>query len=217
VRLPFTVEQFLFVFESYNNAIWPAQIVAYVVGIFVVIGIMMRTSWSDRFVSGMLASFWAWVGICYHILHFSVVNPSARFFGVLFVVEGCLLFVFGVVLHRLSFGWSSLGSNVFGAILIVYSMLLYPLLGYASGHEYPRAPMFGVTPCPTTIFTFGVLLLACSKVPWFLFVVPLLWSVVGASAAINLHVQQDYGLVVAGIVGTFLIVKRNKRLKPPVA
>ncbi len=30
--LPFTLEQFLNVFATYNKAIWPAQILAYVLG-----------------------------------------------------------------------------------------------------------------------------------------------------------------------------------------
>ncbi|MGM0484554.1 MAG: DUF6064 family protein, partial [Candidatus Krumholzibacteriota bacterium] len=35
--MPFTVEQFFEVFESYNLAIWPAQIAAYILGIAAVI------------------------------------------------------------------------------------------------------------------------------------------------------------------------------------
>src|SRR5260370_12258317 len=33
-------------------------------------------------------------------------------------------------------------------------------------------PMFGVTPCPVTIFTFGLLLLTVCPVPRWLFVIP---------------------------------------------
>ena len=34
--LPFTREQFLGVFADYNTAVWPAQVVAYVLGLIVV-------------------------------------------------------------------------------------------------------------------------------------------------------------------------------------
>jgi hypothetical protein len=44
-------------------------------------------------------------------------------------------------------------------------MVVYPLLGIRFGHSYPRAPLFGVAPCPTTIFTFGLLLWATRSVP----------------------------------------------------
>jgi len=73
--------------------------------------------------------------------------------------------------------------------------------------------MFGVAPCPTTIFTFGILLWAIESVPAFLLVIPLIWSVVGMSAAVNLRVPQDYGLVVAGVFGTVLILVQNRKAK----
>jgi uncharacterized protein DUF6064 len=48
----------------------------------------------------------------------------------------------------------------------------------ATGHRYPEMPMFGVTPCPVTIFTFGLLLLTVRPVPRSLFVIPFVWSAV---------------------------------------
>jgi hypothetical protein len=119
----------------------------------------------------------------------------------------------GCILDRLDYNWSiELGSTI-GAVFILYSMLLYPLLGYAFGHHYPSTPMFGVAPCPSTIFTFGVLLYASSKVPWYFLPIPFLWSLVGMSAAISLQVPQDYGLVVAGIIGTVVILRQNRNYK----
>ena len=37
MRLPFTVEQFFDVFEAYNRAIWPAQVLAYVLGLAAIV------------------------------------------------------------------------------------------------------------------------------------------------------------------------------------
>lgn len=54
--------------------------------------------------------------------------------------------------------------------------------------------MFGVTPCPTVIFTFGVLLLAKPRLPFWLFVIPAVWAVIGGSAAILLDVREDWML-----------------------
>jgi hypothetical protein len=73
--------------------------------------------------------------------------------------------------------------------------------------------MFGVAPCPSTIFTFGLLLWTTKQVPGYLLIVPFLWSVVGMSAAVNLRVPQDYGLVVAGVLGTALIPIQNRKVK----
>jgi hypothetical protein len=96
--------------------------------------------------------------------------------------------------------------------------VLYPLLGIASGHAYPRAPTFGVTPCPTAIFTFGVLLLAQGAVPARLLVLPTLWAAVGVSAAVQLGVREDLGLAAAAVLAAgFLYVERRSGVRGPSA
>src|SRR5678815_5669775 len=60
-----------------------------------------------------------------------------------------------------------------------------------------RIPTFGV-PCPTMIFTAGMLMLATLR-SWRLSIVPVIWSLIGGSAAFLLGVRADYGLPIAGI------------------
>jgi Family of unknown function (DUF6064) len=82
------------------------------------------------------------------------------------------------------------------------------LLGYALGQTFPGSPTFG-TPCPTTIFTFGLLLWADKKVPLSLLIIPVLWSIVGTLAALNFGIKEDFGLLVAGTIGTTFIIWYN--------
>lgn len=77
--------------------------------------------------------------------------------------------------------------------------------------------MFGVAPCPTTIFTFGLLLLTRGPVPLRLLVIPLLWALVGASAALHLGVREDLGLVVTGLVATALLLLARPTTPPLLA
>jgi hypothetical protein len=44
-------------------------------------------------------------------------------------------------------------------------------------------------------------------------VIPLIWSIIGTMAAVSLQVPQDYGLGIAGIVGTILVIMRNRDLR----
>jgi hypothetical protein len=83
--------------------------------------------------------------------------------------------------------------------------------GMATGHNYPAVPIFGVTPCPVTIFTFGMLLLTIGPVPRWLLVIPVIWSLIGGSAAILLAVPQDWLLLVSGFVAVPLIAVRDYR------
>jgi len=207
VEIPFTVEQFFDVFGTYNTAIWPVQILAYILGIVVLVLAFGGSKLAAPIVSGILGFFWIWMGAFYHIVHFSVINPAAWIFGIFFILQGLLFLLFA----RPVFRFISKPFPVTGGSFILYAMLIYPLLGISFGHSYPKAPMFGVAPCPTTIFTFGILLWTTRSVRAYLLVIPLLWSIVGMSAAVNLRVPQDYGLVVSGVLGTVLVLIQNRK------
>jgi hypothetical protein len=208
--LPFTVDQFLHVFEQYNQAIWPAHVIAYVIGIAALALTVKKTRYSDRAISVILACFWAWMGIVYHIMYFSAINGAALGFGVLFIVQAILWLVFGVIRPRLSFQWQSNPYTIAGAVMIVYAMLVYPILGTLLGHGYPRSPSFGVAPCPTTIFTFGLLLLTSAKVPKSVLVIPFLWSLLGITASSLLGIREDIGLLVASVLSVGLLLWRDR-------
>lgn len=213
MQLPFSVEQFLQVFEEYNLAVWPAQIVAYVLGAMAVAFAIVRRRGLDRAVSGVLAFFWFFMGAVYHIGFFSPINKAAYVFGSVFIMQGLLFTVFGVWKNQLVFAFKPGLLSVVGALLIAYAMVVYPLIGAAAGHGWPHSPSFGIAPCPGTIFTFGLLLWTASRVPIWLLVIPALWSVVGFVAAIKLGVVEDVGLLVSGVLGATLLVARNIRLR----
>jgi hypothetical protein len=211
MHIPFTVEQFLEVFVRFNEAIWPAQLGAYALGIAVLAVALRGGGLSTWAVPWLLAGAWGFVGVAYHVLFFAEVNPAARGFGAAFLVQAALLAWAGAR-RRTAFRWSPTPRGAAGLALVVYAMALYPLLGAASGHAYPAAPVFGVTPCPTGIFTFGVLLLAVGPVPWWLLVVPTLWALVGTSAALQLGVREDLGLpVAAALAAGFLLLRPRGR------
>lgn len=217
MRIPFTVEQFLAVFARYNEAIWPAQVGAYALGLLA-LGLALRGgSRADRAVPWLLAGAWAFVGVAYHLLYFAEVNPVARGFGAAFLVQAGLLAWAGHG-RRVAFGWSRTPRVTAGLVLVAYAMVVYPLLGAALGHAWPASPVFGVTPCPTAIFTFGVLLLTLGSVPWWLLVLPSLWALVGTSAALQLGMREDLGLPAAAILAVALLrPRRGTRAGPGMA
>lgn len=58
MKIPFNVEQFFDVFEAYNSAIWPAQVVAYVLGLAATVLALRDTARRGRIVAGVLAPSW---------------------------------------------------------------------------------------------------------------------------------------------------------------
>lgn len=208
--LPFTHEQFAQVFAAYNAAVWPAQAVAYILGVIICIALARGTRASASVAAFGLAAMWIWSGVAYHVAFFATINPAAYAFGALFVVEGLLLALAGAS-RRLQFGATDRLRHWAGWGLIVYALVLYPLVGLGTGVTYPALPMFGITPCPVTLFTFGVLLLSSARVPWWMLVIPAAWSLVGGSAAWLLQVPQDWPLLLS-VLAVVPIVYADRRL-----
>lgn len=209
--LPFTRDQFFATFADYNAAVWPVQVVAYLLGLAVVAALLRPSPFGHRLAASTLAAMWIWTGVAYHGLFFARINPVALAFGALFVLQGLLFIVAGVAGRRRVFGHTAGLASAIGWVLVIYAAVLYPLLGSISGHAYPAQPTFGITPCPVTLFTFGVLLITSAPVPRWLLIIPLAWSLVGGSAAFLLGVPQDWPLLFSGLVVVLLIL----RARPP--
>jgi hypothetical protein len=87
-----------------------------------------------------------------------------------------------------------------GLALVAYSAILYPLIGWLAGDSWRQMPAFGTAPCPVTIFTFGMLLMARPLFSRWIMAIPFAWSLIGGSAAFFLNVQQDWLLLFTGFI-----------------
>jgi Family of unknown function (DUF6064) len=188
------------------------QFVLILVAIIVIFMAVSRKPFRNKIISGLLGLLWLWTGIVYHLIFFTAISSPAYLFGTLFIFQGLLFLYEGVARNRLSFYASWKFYGILGAIFIVYALVIYPIIGYALGRIFPTSPTFGV-PCPTTIFTFGLLLWTDKKIPLNLLIVPVLWSIVGTSAALSFGVKEDFGLLVAATMGAAAIVQHNLTLK----
>lgn len=156
--------------------------------------------YGSRIIAASLSFFWAWMAITYHFIFFTEINPAAWLFGSVFLAGAVYFAWLGVLKDKLQFSPRGGIRGWLGGLLILFSLVIYPLVGLLFGHRYPTMPTFGL-PCPTTILTIGVLLFAVAPFPRAVFVVPVLWSFVGSVAAVILRVPQDYGLLLAGLIG----------------
>ena len=208
---PFTADVYFSLFETYNSAIWPAQLVAYGLGIVALVLAVWPLAAGGRIVLAVLSAFWLWNGIAYHLMYFFQINFAALGFAVLFALQGVLFAAIAIGgRRRFRFqpdviGWS-------GVLFCLFALVGYPLLGWIAGHGWPRAAVFGVAPAPTTIFTFGVLMMLEGRVPLYLAVIPLLWSLAGGSAAVFLlRIPEDWSLLLGGVVGFGVLVWKRRQ------
>jgi hypothetical protein len=213
MNMPFTVDQFMEVFAKYNLAIWPAQVIAYLLGAMAIFLAIRKREYSGRVISAVLSCFWIWNGAAYHISFFSRINKPAFAFGMLFILQGALFFWSGVIKSNLAFRFRRNAISMVGFLIILYGMVIYPVIGHLLGHSFPHSPVYGVAPCPTTIFTFGLLLWSEKKIPVSLLLIPFIWVVVGGSAAVFLGVREDLGLIVSGLISVSIILLRGRKVR----
>ena len=212
MRVPFSIDDFFAVFERYNSDIWPLQLIFYALAIIAIVGLMMKLKNASQMLNQLLSFLWLWMGIVYHINYFASINPAANFFGGMFIMQGLIFAYLSVNKTKLEYRFNLTNiHSIVGIGFIVYGMVLYPLLNYLSGITFPRSPTFGL-PCPSTIFTFGLLLIATRKIPWYIFIIPFLWSLIGFSAALTLSIEQDLVLGITGVVSVVLILLRKTQV-----
>lgn len=214
--LPFTVEQFFGVFRAYNQAVWPAQWVLVAAAVVALLLAARPNRWSSQAVAAILGLLWLWLGLAYHLAFFSAINPAAYAFAAVSVAGGLALLWFGVVRHQLSFRATRRLRAWWGWALVAFSLGVYPAWAVTAGHRFPEFPTFGL-PCPTTLFTVGMLAFLVPPYPRWPLIAPVLWCFVGAQAAFFLDVPQDLGLLVAGVAGVFLLVRSSGRAQSPPA
>jgi hypothetical protein len=204
--LPLDRAALLQLLARYNEAVWPWPVL-WIALAFAALGLLhpaTRAAFKTRALAAILTALWAWMALVYHFAYFAALQPIAWLFGAVFALQAAAFAWRGVVHDCFapppaqprvrSAPWRS--AAAWG--LIGYALLAYPLLGWDQGLRFPAVPTFGV-PGPTTIYTVGLMLLAGPHVPRVLFIVPVLWALVGSMAAITLGLTQDLMLWAAGL------------------
>jgi hypothetical protein len=72
-------------FERYNMAIWPVQVIAFFLGLLAVALVFTPVGWADRAIGAILATCWLWVGIVFLGIFGREIAP------VVAVVEGAVV------------------------------------------------------------------------------------------------------------------------------
>ena len=193
-------ETLLELFTRYNNDLWPAHVVAYLLAVPLVWAIATRTSSPRvRRVPGLLLGILlVWLGVVFQGLYATDISrPLGIAYAVLFVLGGLAMIRGGIRGDLLLNDRSPRFSRLVGVAAIGYALLVYPILGNALGHGWPESPLFGMAPCPTVIALFGVLALAQPH-PRHLFVLPIVWTLLATGPAVERGVWEDVGMVVFG-------------------
>jgi len=204
------------VFGHGNAAIWPMQLVWYASAV-AMIGLAF---WPSRRASQLIcllaAAYFAWVGIVF----FRVIDSDmgvldgvinlAWLWAAIFILEAILFLVAGLVRRDLVFAprWNL--SGVLGALFMLYALVAYPIIEMLGGYSLRESPLFGLSPCVTVFFAFGLLLWARPPAPKYLLLLPLAWALEAAPGNIAMGHVADFSLILVGAITVGLIIWRDR-------
>ncbi|MFO8146039.1 MAG: DUF6064 family protein [Gillisia sp.] len=208
METPFTTEQFFEVFEKYNSAVFPFQLIILALGFASVFLIPWKKNLKNSLIAGFLGLLWLWIGIVYHTAFFTAINKAAYAFGGLFIIQGIFFFI-ELFRKKLEFSFTGQLREYIGSFFILFGLILYPIISYLLEGSFVRTISLGL-PCPTTILTFGFLMLTNTKLAKYLLIIPTIWAIIGTAAAINFDVYQDYFMILSAIIADFYLIKRKK-------
>jgi hypothetical protein len=175
--LMFSPRTYYRLFELYNSAIWPAQLLAIVLGLAILALLRRAEVWPGRAVAAILAACWLWVAWAYFLLRYDDISLAGNYFAIVFAGEGLLIAWVGIVRSRLRLQGPA---STAGFCIFLYALLVHPLIGPLMGRPWLQAEVFGVAPDPTVIATLGVVV-AAQRTHWELLVIPLLWCAVSGA------------------------------------
>ncbi len=209
--LSFSIKEFFLVLESYNLAIWPIQIFAYVFVGLSLFFIFKPTKYSSKIVLAILSFFWLFNGAVFSFIYWAPSHIFGYIFGVCCILQG-LMFLYSIRRSDITIGSPNLTYTLIGILFVLYAAIGYQILGYYLGHIYPHFFPVGLVPCPTTILTFGIFLIINKKIPIKYYIIPLIISL-GGFLVVSKGIYEDIGLIIAGILGTILIIRRGTQFK----
>lgn len=95
---------------------------------------------------------------------------------------------------------------------MLYALFAYPLTAVVTGVNLEAAPVVGISPDATILFTLGLLLLVGGRVPLSLAVVPLGCGIANGISGWMIGLPADYMMLPAAPTATWLIIAKDRGL-----
>ena len=209
--IPFSRDVFLNVVERYGAAMQPSQIIAFLLGCAMVDMVRRYRTTSSRLLCGLMAAAWFWIGCVYYGSYMAGLSWAAWIAAAAFVLQGGLLLVVGTVRNALALQYErNFHANV-GIGFMLYGLFVYPATAVATGTALQSAPVIGLAPDSTLLFTLGLLLVAKNRTPLLLAILPLGLAAASGISAILIRLPADYLMLPASIAALILIIVKNRR------
>lgn len=194
--IPYSIDVYNAIISDHNLNLWPLQIFVVVLCLSI-IGLARRGG-ANNVAFMIVAAFWIWCGVHFHIMTYATINWAAHYFGYAFIIQGVAIASWALWTrdqfvepqHRVWI-WAGVG-------LIISAAVLHPLLLTAMNAPITHAEIPGVMPMATAALTLGVLFLMPRRFALWLLIIPVTWSLWDGLSAWTLG--QNLSLALPSIV-----------------
>jgi len=194
--LPQSYDAYVATVVSYNEAVWPAHILALagMVGVYE----LTRTSRHARggLLMFVLACAWAWTGWSFLGRHLDAPFPITF----LFALEAVFFAV--AILFNPPLRLDSASARA-GHALVIAAVFLIPAVILLQGRGIEEIPYFGLSPLVTAMATLGAVMVLRGWFRWVLALIPIGWIALVAYGAAQL---EDGQLLLGPVLAAFAVL-----------
>ena len=196
--------------EAYNNAIFPMQIIIVVVAAVLTYLLFVKPDTkTNNMMKAYLSFTFAWNGIIFFLI-FGKELPGT-FLGAPLCILVAILFVWDIFANKTQLRVTDIKWQRYLMMLWILLAFLYPLIGFALGHYYPKTCIFGVMPCPTTVFALALLAAAIPKIDKKVYILLLVWALPAFGKCLGaLDLYEDCVLFWTGVYALIMLIKNWK-------
>jgi hypothetical protein len=179
--LMFSPQTYYRLFGLYNADLWPAHVLALVLGASCSILFFGHIDRARPWIIAIVAAGWMSVAWFYFWTRYASIHLAAGYFALAFVVESLLLLGMGLSHSRFILARAGRWRRRTGLGIFLFALGLYPVLGLALGRSWTQAEVIGLAPDPTALATLGILLLTGTRSFWVLAPIPILWCLISGA------------------------------------
>ena len=193
---------------AYNEATLPVQVVMMIVAVVLTYFVFAKASARVNTLMKLFLSFaFAWNGIVFFLIFArSIISAVA---SALFIIVA-VLFALDIFKKKIEFRLPVARWQSYLTVFLILLVFLYPVIGMALGHYYPKTCM-PMAPCPLTVFAIALAAAAIPTVDRKLYVLLLPWAILSLPKCLGaLDCYEDCILFAAGVYGLVLLVKNWK-------
>jgi hypothetical protein len=200
-------------FELMNEALWPAQVLAVLVGAALIALARLGGAGPARIAAILVALAWISVTWFFFFERYATINWAAEYMAWGFAAQAVLLLAAAAPRGFLAFALPPGVRVRIGRAMIYIAVLLYPALAAVVGREWRQAETFGFSPDATALAALGFALLLAGRARALLLPLPVLWCLVGGATLYTMKAPEWPLLPAAALIAVIVnFIDTRRRL-----